>query len=265
MNGEDPFLWLEEVEGAAALQWVRAENARSLAALESDPRYAANYRAALAVVTAVDRIPYPRFLGDRLANFWQDEEHARGLWRVTSAASYATPQPLWQTLLDVDALAAAEGRNWVFQGAACLPPDYRRALVSLSDGGKDASEAREFDIADARFCEDGFLLPEGKQSATWLDDDTLIVGRDWGPGTMTASGYPFILKRLRRGVPLDAAEELFAGAASDVSVGAGVLRDPDGTVRGILVNRQVTFFESERYLLTASGPRRLNVPGCASF
>ena len=265
MNGEDPFLWLEEVEGAAALRWVRAENARSLAALESDPRYAANYRAARAVVTAVDRIPYPRFLGDRLANFWQDEEHARGLWRVTSAASYATPQPLWQTLLDVDALAAAEGRNWVFQGAACLPPDYRRALVSLSDGGKDASEAREFDIAAARFCEDGFLLPEGKQSATWLDDDTLIVGRDWGPGTMTASGYPFILKRLRRGRPLDAAEELFAGAASDVSVSAGVLRDPDGTVRGILVNRQVTFFESERYLLTASGPRRLNVPGCASF
>jgi prolyl oligopeptidase len=278
---DDPFIWLEEVEGEAALEWVRRENARSLAALEADPRYAALYREALAIVTAPDRIPYPRFLGDRLANFWQDSAHERGLWRATSLASFATNEPDWQPLLDIDALSATEGRNWVFHGAGVLPPDYRRALVGLSDGGKDADEAREFDIAQARFVENGFVLPEGKQSAVWLDDDTLIVARDWGPGTMTASGYPFILKRWRRGTPLATAEEMFAGTASDVSVGAGVLRDPDGAARGILVNRQVDFFNSERYLLApphstlspiggeggvrGQGPLRVPVPARSSF
>jgi prolyl oligopeptidase len=252
MDHDDPFIWLEEVEGAAALQWVRAQNARSLALLESDPRYGALYREALAVVAAADRIPYPRFLGDReLANFWQDDSHVRGLWRMTSLASFATAaEPEWRTLLDVDALAAAEGRNWVFHGATCLPPDYRRCLISLSDGGKDAGEAREFDVAAPGFIDGGFFLSEGKQSAAWLDDDTVLVARDWGPGTTTASGYPYILKRWRRGEPLAAAEQLFAGAASDVSVGARVLRDRESTVRGILINRQVDFFASERYLLT---------------
>ena len=262
---DDPFLWLEEVEGEAALQWVRRENARSLALLEGDPRYAALYRDALAAVTAPDRIPYPRFLGERLANFWQDDAHARGLWRTTSLAAFAAAEPDWRTLLDIDALAAAEGRNWVFHGGGVLPPDYRRALASLSDGGKDAHETREFDLAAASFVESGFFLPEGKQSAAWLDDDTLIVARDWGPGTMTASGYPFVLKRWRRGAPLAAAEEMFRGAPEDVSAGASVLRDPDGAVRGILVNRQVSFFDSELYLLTQAGPLRLPLPPRASF
>ena len=265
MTDDDPFLWLEEVEGAAALDWVRGQNARSLALLEGDPRYPGLHAAALAVVTASDRIPYPRFLGDRLANFWQDDEHVRGVWRATSLASFRAPEPEWQTLIDVDALAAAEGCNWVYQGASVLPPDDRRCLVSLSDGGKDAAERREFDVAAKAFVDGGFFLPEGKQSATWLDDDTLIVARDWGPGTMTESGYPFIVKRLSRGRPLDAAEQLFAGTADDVSVDADVLRDPDGQVRGILVNRQISFFESERYLLTPGlltigEPVRLPVP-----
>ena len=265
MSDDDPFLWLEDVDGAAALEWVRTQNARSLALLEGDARYGAMHREALAVVTAPDRIPYPHFAGDRLANFWQDDRHVRGLWRSTNFASFATDAPDWRTLLDIDALAAAEGRNWVFQGAATLPPDDRRALVSLSDGGRDAAEAREFDVAAARFVDGGFRLPEGKQSAVWLDDDTLIVARDWGPGTMTASGYPFIVKRLARGMPLDRAEALFSGSPDDVSVGAGVLRDPDGAVRGILVNRQVSFFASERFLLADRGPVRLPVPARASF
>jgi prolyl oligopeptidase len=156
-------------------------------------------------------------------------------------------------------------RNWVFQGAVSLPPDYRRCLVALSDGGKDAKELREFDLAAARFVANGFYLSEAKQSAVWRDGDTLLVARDWGPGTLTASGYPFIVKRLGRGAPLDAAEQIFAGMTSDVSVGAGVLRDPDGTVRGVLVNRQISFFESERYLLTSGEPLRLPLPPRSSF
>jgi prolyl oligopeptidase len=265
VTSDDPFIWLEEVEGEAALGWVRRENARSLAALEPDPRYRALHDAALAIVAAPDRIPYARFLGDRLANFWQDAAHVRGIWRATDLAAYRAAEPEWQTLLDIDALAAAEGRGWVYQGTAVLPPDDRRALVSLSDGGKDASEVREFDIAAASFVAGGFFLPEGKQSADWLDQDTLLVARDWGPGTMTASGYPFVLKRWRRGAPLAAAEELFAGTPEDVSVGAAVLRDADGAACGILVNRQVDFFRSERYLLSGRGPLRVPVPARSSF
>jgi prolyl oligopeptidase len=265
MNDDDPFLWLEEVDGEAALAWVQAQNVRSLATLESDPRYERLYREALAVITASDRIPYPSFFGDRLANFWQDDLHQRGLWRTTSLDSFATSEPDWRTLLDIDALSAAEQRNWVFHGSIPLRPEYRRCLVSLSDGGKDAAELREFDVEAARFIEGGFYLPEGKQSAVWLDADMLIVGRDWGQGTMTASGYPFVLKRLRRGAPLGAAEEMFRGAPDDVSVNASVLRDPDGTVRGILINRQINFFESERFLITPQGPIRVSVPGRSSF
>jgi prolyl oligopeptidase len=146
-----------------------------------------------------------------------------------------------------------------------LPPEERLALVGLSDGGKDASEWREFDTLAGTFVADGFALPEGKQSATWLDADTLLVGRDWGPGTMTASGYPFIVKRLRRGQPLDHAEEVFRGTPDDVSVRVGVLRDPDGTVRGVVATRAVDFFVSERFLLTDAGPVKLPLPGKASL
>jgi prolyl oligopeptidase len=265
MTDSDPFLWLEDIDGPSALAWVRAENARSLALLESDPRYPVFLAEARAVITASDRIPYPSFLGDRLVNFWQDEAHIRGLWRATTLDSFRAAEPRWETLLDIDALAAAEGRNWVFHGVMALPPDYRRCLVALSDGGKDASELREFDLASLHFAANGFALPEAKQSAVWLGDDTLLVARDWGPGTLTASGYPFIVKKLGRGVPLADAEQIFAGSASDVSVGANVLRDPDGTLRGVGINRQVNFFDSERYLLSDRGPVRVPVPPRSSF
>jgi prolyl oligopeptidase len=264
-NDTDPFLWLEEVEGEQALAWVRAQNARSLALLEADPRYGRLYDAALAVITAEDRIPYPMFLGDGVSNFWQDSKHVRGLSRRTTLASYRSAEPQWETIYDLDALAAAEGRNWVAGGAAILPPEDRRAMLGLSDGGKDAVTFREFDIAERRFVGSGFTLSEGKQSAVWLDADTLFVARDWGPGTMTASGYPYIVKRWRRGTPLDAAEEVFRGAPDDVSVRAGVLRDTDGTVRGVVMTRALDFYVSERFLLTDAGALRLPLPGKASL
>ncbi len=262
---DDPFLWLEEIDGGTALDWVRAQNARTIAELEADPRYQRFYDATLKIVTAEDRIPYPSFFGSALGNFWQDQVHVRGLWRKTTLASYRTAEPDWQSVLDIDALAAAESKNWVYHGGATLPPDQRLALIALSDGGKDASERREFDTVAGKFVDGGFFLPEGKQSAAWLDADTLLVARDWGPGSMTTSGYPFILKRLRRGLPLDQAEEIFRGAAEDVSVNAGVLRDPDGTVRGTLVFRALTFYESEAWLLGDAAPVRLPIPLKSQF
>ncbi len=265
MTQDDPFLWLEDVEGDAALAWVRGQNARTVALLEADPRYRQLYDTALNIITAEDRIPYPSFRGEGVANFWQDSGHVRGLWRQTTLASYRSSEPHWETVLDIDALAAAEDKNWVYQGGQMLPPEDRLALVGLSDGGKDASVVREFDAAAGEFVDGGFSLPEGKQSATWLDADTLFVARDWGPGTMTASGYPYIVKRWRRGEPLDAAEEIFRGTADDVSVRAGPLRDPDGTVRGIVATRAIDFYVSEQFLLTDAGPIRLPLPGKASL
>ncbi|MBV9554910.1 MAG: S9 family peptidase, partial [Alphaproteobacteria bacterium] len=260
MAETDPFRWLEDVDSDKALGWVREQNARTLALLEADPRYQALYDSALKIITAGDRIPYPSFFGRELANFWQDSSHVRGVWRKTTLASYRTAEPAWQTILDIDALAAAEGRNWVYHGAHALPPDDRLALVGLSDGGKDASETREFDTVAGRFVDNGFFLSEGKQSAAWVDADTLLVGRDWGPGTLTASGYPYIVKRWRRGTPLATAEEVFRGIADDVNVRPVVLRDPDGTVRGTLVFRALTFFESETWLLGPAAPVRLPIP-----
>jgi len=256
---DDPHLWLEEVEGERALAWVRAENARSLAVLEADPRYRAFYEAALAIVAAQDRIPYPWFRGARLANFWQDATQVRGRLRETGLAEFRRREPRWETLLDIDALAAAEGRNWVFQGAVPLPPQDRRCLVALSDGGKDAAEWREFDAAEKRFVEGGFALPEGKQSVAWYDRDTLLVARDWGPGTMTASSYPFIVKTLKRGQSLDQATEVFRGKSDDVGVSPVVLHDSDGH-KLVLIVRNVDFFHSETYWLTDKGAVRLALP-----
>jgi prolyl oligopeptidase len=259
---EDPYLWLEEVEGKRALEWVEAQNARTLADLQGDPRYATLEADALRILEASDRIAYPDLTGFGFANFWQDPEHVRGIWRTTSEASYRTETPVWETLFDLDALAKAEGKNWVWKGAGCLPPDDTRCLVNLSDGGKDAVEVREFDTRARAFVEGGFRLPESKQDAAWLDLDTLIVGRDWGTGTLTESGYPFVLKAVRRGAPLEAATELYRGVQKDMGVWPAVLRGPGRTQ--LLFVRRTSFYEVEwllaRSTTEAVPPLKLPVP-----
>ena len=261
---DDPFVWLEEIEGERALAWARSENARTLGELQADPRYATFEARALEILQARDRIPMVTMRPHGLYNFWQDAEHVRGIVRRTTLDSYRTDAPEWQTVLDVDALARAEGMNWVYQGMICLPPEERRCLVVLSDGGKDANTIREFDLVEGRFVEGGFALPESKQSVAWLDEDTLLLARDWGEGTTTASGYPFVVKRLRRGQSLEAAEELFRGRREDVQAGPLVLRDPEGRVQAIGAVRGLNFFEREFTLLRPEGPLVLDVPRKAS-
>lgn len=250
---EDPYVWMEEIEGERALAWARAENATSLPTLQSDLRYAAMRGEALTILQAKDRIPGVSFTGDgKLSNFWQDATHVRGLWRKTTLDSYRTADPVWETVLDIDALAKAEDRNWVYKGAACLAPDDRYCLVTLSDGGKDAVVYREFDAVTKTFLTDGFVLPEGKQDITWIDRNTVLVARDWGDGTMTKSSYPFVVKRWTRGTPLSAATEVFRGTVDDVAVSPFVLRDPDGVVQAVMLSRATSFFEAEYYLLGLS-------------
>ncbi len=259
-SGQDPYLWLEDVDGARSLKWVEAENARSLKVLEGDSRYAALHAQALALAEASDRIPAPEFLGGEVFNFWQDGEHVRGIWRRTSVGGFAQAAPDWTTVLDLDQLSRDEHANWVWKGATCQRPQEHLCLVQLSDGGEDAVTVREFDLDSGRFVDGGFVLAHSKQDVDWIDPDTLLIARDWGPGTMTASGYPFVVKALKRGQSLAQAQTVFHGQSTD-QVGSvpRVLVDGQGH-KAVLITRGVTFFEFERYLLTDRGVVQLAVP-----
>ncbi|HWF76568.1 MAG TPA: prolyl oligopeptidase family serine peptidase [Caulobacteraceae bacterium] len=258
-DAADPYIWLEDVHGARPLAWVEAENARSLAVLKGDPRYATLHEDALKIVNATDRIPMPEQIGGAVFNFWQDPTHVRGIWRRTTPQSYATATPSWETVIDLDALATAEKKNWVWKGANCPPPDYRRCLVGLSDGGEDADTLRELDLKSGSFVDGGFVLPRSKQNVDWLDADTLILARDWGPGTMTASSYPFVVKTLKRGQSLDQATEVFRGKPDDVAVSPIVLHDGEGH-KLVLIVRALDFFHQETYELTDRGVAQLQLP-----
>jgi prolyl oligopeptidase len=262
VRAADDHLALEEVEGAEAMAFVRASNERSLAALTGDPRYETFRAEAFEVLSSTARIPTPSFLGDGIGNFWQDAQNPKGLWRRTTLNSYRTDAPRWETLIDVGALAQAEGVDWVWKGASCLPPDETRCLISLSDGGKDAVVVREFDTTTKTFVEGGFSLPEGKHRISWLDRDTLLVATDFGPGTLTESGYPFIVKSLRRGQTLAQATEVYRGDQSDggYGVSASVFRDGQGAVQAVIVNRPLDTFRAERWRLTDAGAQKLNLP-----
>jgi prolyl oligopeptidase len=262
----DPYLWLEDVDGERALAWARQQNERSLAELQGDPRFARFEAEARRILEARDRIADPVLLGGTVYNFWQDDVHVRGLLRRTDWQSYATGEPKWETVLDVDALSAKDGKPWVTGLPDCLPPEYRRCLVSLSNGGKDARLVREFDLASKAFVADGFELPEAKHGVEWVDRDTLLVATDWGPGTLTESGYPFVVKRLQRGRKLADAVEIFRGQPNDVGVFPASYRDRDGTDVLVLV-RAETFFESTLHVVDGERlvqlplPRRVDLQG----
>jgi len=266
-DATDPWLWLEEIEGERAMAWVEARNERSLGVLRGDPRFETLHQQALEIVQSRDRIPAPGFNHDgTIDNFWQDATHVRGIWRTTTLDSYRTETPQWETILDFDALAAAEGANWVYKGATCLPPEETRCLVSLSDGGKDAVTVREFDRRTRSFVEGGFVLPESKGGASWVDADTLLIARDFGPGTLTSSGYPMIVKVLKRGQTIDQAQTVFTGQPTDVSVSGYALRDADGMVQATLINRGVSFYEGETHRLNADGTTtKLELPAKSSI
>jgi prolyl oligopeptidase len=246
----DPYLWLEDIHGARPLAWVNQQNLKSRAVLQADPDYQKDYDAILKVLDATDRIPYGTLERDFVFNFWQDAGHPKGLWRRTNIVDYETPAPHWETLLDLDKLAADERENWVWQGADCSPA-LRRCLLSLSRGGGDAVVVREFDLATRTFVNGGFTLVEAKSSITYLDEDSVLFGTDFGPDSMTKSGYPRIVKLWKRGQPLAQARTLFEGKVSDVGSEPTVFHSSSGTVA--VITRSVTFFTTEYQLLRADG------------
>ena len=257
----DPYVWLEDVHGDKALAWVKAENERSAQVLQVDPRYAEFKAEALKILESPDRLAMPVFRNGTVYNTWQDAAHVRGIVRKTTLADYLTAQPNWQTVIDYDALAKADNERWVQHGLNCLYPGDSVCMAGLSAGGEDADTQREFDLRTGKFVEGGFVLPRGKQRVAWLDKDTLIIAREWAPGTMTASGYPFVVKLWKRGQPLDQATEIYRGKETDEVGSSGFdMKDAQGHHATIL-GRGVTFFSREFSLLTASGVKRIGLPG----
>jgi len=264
---EDPYIWLEEARSEEALAWVEAENTRTLGILESDPRFDELKAEALAIFDSEDRVPFVSFRPDGLYNFWQDKDNPKGLLRRTTLESYKTDNPEWEIILDVDALAAAEGKEWVYKGSTCLPPALNKCMIALSDGGEDATIMREFDTATKSFVEGGFELPEKSQGGIqWVDENTLLVGRDFGEGTLTDSEYPFTSRLWKRGTDIADAPELFRGEPSDVWAGASLMRDATGTVQAMTAFRGVSFHETEYFLYneTAKEWIKLDLPKKAS-
>ena len=262
---EDPYLWLEDTYSQRALDWVEAENAASAARLEAEPTYQAAYDEAFAIVSSEDRIPMPAFRKGMLYNFWKDADHLRGIWRRTTLESYRTGNAEWETILDIDALGEKEGRSWVYKGVSCLRPEERLCLIELSDGGEDAVEIREFDLETKSFVEGGFFVPKGKSDATWVDEDTIYLSADFaGDGSdLTSSGYPIVVKRLKRGQPLSEAIEIYRGKKEDVASSAAVIRDSSGNVLQMIV-RATDFWNREFGLIDGDTVTPLALPSQAS-
>ena len=243
----DPFLWLEDIEGERALAWVEAQNQDSEARLTADPRFADIEKSAYAVYAATDRIPYARQAGQRMLNFWQDEAHVRGLLRGAELQAYLAGDPQWETLLDIDQLAEAEGENWVYKGAACLEPDANRCLLMLSRGGADAVTVREFDLGAKRFVKDGFVSSEAKQSIAWLDADRLLIAKAGDGFRATDSGYGAELRLWRRGQRLQASQLLLEVPSDHVAVSGAVVTNALGTFPFAV--DAPSFFKEEVYYL----------------
>ena len=259
---DDPYLWLEDILGEEALDWVRARNAPTVAEFSGED-FERMRTQALEVLDTDARIPYVRRRGDYLYNFWRDAANPRGLWRRTTLDSYRSDNPAWDVLIDVDELARADDENWVWAGANVIYPEHTRAVVSLSRGGSDAAIVREFDMATREFIEDGFALAEAKSQTSWVDPDTLLIGTDFGEGSLTESGYPRIVKRWRRGQPVEAAETVFEGSPADVIVAGGVDRTP-GFERTML-RRAIDFFNDQVYELRGDELIRIDAPTDASI
>ena len=256
----DKYKWLEDVSGERSMAWVKAENERSAKVLENDPRFSKLAAAALKVLESPDRLPIPEFREGVVYNNWQDAQHVRGILRRTTLPDFLTAQPHWLTIVDYDALGKQDNQKWVQKGLTCLYPGDGLCLVDLSAGGEDADTLREFDLKTGKFVKDGFVLSRSKQQVAWLDKDTLLVARDWGAGSMTTSGYPFVVKLWKRGELLENAKEVYRGRETDVEAEGLTLHDNQGH-EATIFQRGVNFFEREVAVSTPEGTKRIALPG----
>lgn len=256
--GDDPYLWLEDIHAPRSMAWVKKENAVTTKQFVDNPEFVKTRDSILEVLDSDARIPDVSRMGNYLYNFWRDKANPRGVWRRTTLDEYRKASPAWEVLLDIDALNKAENKRWVFKGVDCLKPKYDRCLLSLSPDGGDAVAVREFDIPSKSFVKDGFDLPIAKTQASWIDQDTIYVGTDFGPGSMTESSYPRIVKEWKRGTPLTAAEKVFEGKSTDMVVGAS--HDRTVGFERDFVSVNTDFFHSDLYLRSGGKLTRIDVP-----
>lgn len=254
-NFEDPYLWLEEVESEKALSFSKEANQKTLAHFKANPLFGTLEKDVREITLAQDRIPDVTLINGELYNFWQDDKHIRGIWRKTSVQSYKTAHPKWEILLDLDALSKKENENWVWKGADALPPHYQRTLIHLSRGGKDASVIREFDVKTKKFIADGFNVSVAKNFITWKDKDTVYIATDFGADSMTKAGYPRIIKKWKRGVPLSEAKSVHQVDKTDIFARTFVqFTDHETYVFHI---RQISFYENEIWYENTAGEKIL--------
>ncbi|MEX1054847.1 MAG: hypothetical protein WED81_02390, partial [Rhodothermales bacterium] len=258
---EDPHAWLEDVENADALAWAEKHNEHTLSVLKSNPAFDEIHERLLQIYNDDRRIPYATIRGEHLYNFWQDEEHERGIWRRTTIDEYEKENPNWEILLDLDDLSEKDGEKWVYKGSECLYPDYRKCLVTLSRGGADAAEVREFDVDTKTFVADGFFVAEAKSSVSWMDENTLYVGTDFGPGSLTTSGYPRIVKSWKRGTPIEEARTLLEGDSTDVGVFGYVVHRPERSYHFVL--RVITFYDYAFFAVEGDELIKIDLPSDA--
>ncbi|WP_343855434.1 prolyl oligopeptidase family serine peptidase [Rhodanobacter soli] len=260
-TSDDPFLWLEDIHGARALDWVKQQNTATAKQFVDNAEFTRTRDSILEVLDSEARIPYVNRMGSHLYNFWRDKAHPRGVWRRTTLAEYRKAEPAWEVLLDIDALNKAEGKRWVFKDVECLKPAYERCLVSLSPDGGDATVVREFSIPHKAFVKGGFELPVAKSQVGWIDENTLYVGTDFGPGSMTESSYPRIVKAWKRGTPLAAAAIVYEGKPSDLAVNAYHDRTPGYERDFVSIARD--FYHSDLYQRIEGKLARVEVPADA--
>ncbi len=255
----DPHLWLEEIEGDKAVAWVDAQSAQTRAAFSS-PAFEADRDALLAIMDSPDKLPYVTRRGGFYYNFWVDADNPKGLWRRTDEDSFRAETTTWSTIIDVDALAATDGEDWIWAGAQTLPGTHDRALVMLSVGGGDATVIREFDMTTLTFVEDGFALPEAKTDIDWYDRDTLLVATTLGDGMATTSGYSRTARIWRRGTDFADAPVVFEVPEDHLACGIGkIIRKND--VPLVIYADVIGFYESDEHIGTLDGPQiRLDLP-----
>ena len=265
LEQSDNYTWLEDIHGERQMAWVKAENARTAAVLEKDSHFAPLEAEALKVLESPDRLPEPELRNGVVYNTWRDAEHVRGIVRRTKLKDYLMAEPKWETVLDYDALSKTDKQSWVGKGLECLHPDDELCLVALSAGGEDAVTLREMNLKTGKFVEGGFALPRGKQTVAWVDKDTLLIARDWGTGTMSEAGYPITIRRWRRGQPLENSKEVFRGDTKDNGYGDNprVFIDGQGH-QAAIVERNLSTFAHENYLLLPGGAKKLALPLKAS-
>ena len=251
-DADDPYIWLEEIQGERALAKVDQWNADTEAVLTDQPEYPLAKAWAKQILDDTRQIALPDAIqGDMVTNLWRDADNPRGLWRIASLESYMAGAPEWRVLIDVDKLGEDEGQSWVWHGANCLAPEYARCLIALSPGGTDADVVREFDVTTGRFVDGGFTLPEAKSNVAWFDEDTLFVGTDEGEGSLTDSGYPRLVKLWDRGTDFSTARQIAEGEQADISAsGFSVL---DGDTRWRFVNRSPSFWTNQISLVKEDG------------